>query len=69
MKRLFITPNWKMMRVWHDGGQSFVHLPMVMLARRNGESVMVGYRHEGETLIVDGIFDEAVVLPGTLRRK
>jgi type IV secretion system protein VirB9 len=79
------SAGWKPIQVWNDGRQTFIRMPKtvsqtempVLLVRRNGENVMVNYRVKDDTLTVDDIFDEAVLLAGiggkqqrvTLRRK
>jgi type IV secretion system protein VirB9 len=83
--RLEGSADWKPMQVYNDGRQTFIRLPKtvsqtempVLLVRRNGENVMVNYRVKGDTLVVDDIFGEAILLAGvgskqqrvTLRRK
>jgi type IV secretion system protein VirB9 len=79
------SAGWKPVQVYNDGKQTFIRLPKtvsqtempVLLVRRGGENVMVNYRVRGDTLVVDDIFGEAVLLTGigsnqqrvTLRRQ
>lgn len=76
---------WKPVQVFNDGRQTYVRLPRtvsqselpVLLVRREGGDVLVNYRVKDDTLIVDDIFNEAVLLAGvgskqqrvTIRRK
>lgn len=63
---------WKPVQVFNDGRQTYVRLPKsvsqsempVLLVRRNGGDVLVNYRVREDTLIVDDIFTEAVLLAG-----
>lgn len=77
--------SWKPVQVYNDGRQTYVKLPKtagqsempVLLVRREGGDVLVNYRVKDDTLVVDDIFTEAVLLAGvgggqqrvTLRRK
>ncbi|MDR3363001.1 MAG: P-type conjugative transfer protein TrbG [Desulfovibrio sp.] len=66
------SASWKPIQVYNDGRQTFIRLPKtvsqtempVLLVRRNGENVMVNYRVKDDTLVVDEIFNEAVLLAG-----
>lgn len=61
---------WKPERVFDDGEKIHIHLPRamtempVLLARGHGENILVNYRVDGKNLIVDGLFDEIVLLLG-----
>lgn len=77
--------SWKPVQVYNDGRQTYVKLPKtvaqsempVLLVRREGGDVLVNYRVKDDTLVVDDIFTEAVLLAGvggkqqrvTVRRK
>ena len=79
------SASWKPIQVYNDGKHTYVRLPKnvtqsempVLLVRREGENVMVNYRVKDDTLVVDDIFTEGVLLAGvgskqqriTLRRK
>lgn len=62
--------SWKPERVFDDGRKIYIHLPRnttempVLLARRQGENVLVNYRADGGNLVVDGLFDEITLLLG-----
>lgn len=76
---------WKPVQIFNDGRQTYVRLPRaaaqselpVLLVRRDGGDVLVNYRVKDDTLVVDDIFDEALLLAGvgskqqrvTIRRK
>lgn len=76
---------WKPVQVFNDGQQTYVRLPRtisqselpILLVHRDGGDVLVNYRVKDDTLIVDDIFTEAVLLAGvgskqqrvTIRRK
>ena len=63
---------WKPVQVYNDGRQTYVRLPKtvgqtelpVLLVRREGGDVLVNYRVKDDTLVVDDIFAEAVLLAG-----
>lgn len=61
---------WKPERVFDDGERIHIHLPRamtempVLLARGHGENILVNYRVDGKNLVVDGLFDEIVLLLG-----
>lgn len=63
---------WKPVQVFNDGRQTYVRLPKsvsqsempVLLVRRNDGDVLVNYRVREDTLVVDDIFAEAVLLAG-----
>lgn len=77
--------SWKPIQIYNDGKQTYVRLPKtvsqselpVLLVRREGGDVLVNYRVKEDTLVVDDIFNEAVLLAGvggkqqriTIRRK
>jgi type IV secretion system protein VirB9 len=79
------SASWKPVQVYNDGKQTFIRLPKtasqtempVLLVRREGENVLVNYRIRNDTLVVDDIFSDAVLLVGigsnqqrvTLRRQ
>ncbi|MBD5646482.1 MAG: P-type conjugative transfer protein TrbG [Desulfovibrio sp.] len=62
--------SWKPERVFDDGERIYIHLPRkvtempVLLARRKGENVLVNYRADAGNLVVDGFFDEILLLLG-----
>lgn len=63
---------WKPVQVFHDGRQTFIRLPMtatqaempVLLVRRDGGDILVNYRVKDDTLVVDDLFQEAILLTG-----
>lgn len=61
---------WKPQRVYDNGQQIFIQLPdiksemPVLLVRKSGENILVNYRVQGQTMVVDGIFEEIVLLLG-----
>ena len=67
--------SWKPVRVFDDGEKTHIHLPRkvaempVLLARKNGENVMVNYRVDGGKIIVDGVFEEISLLLGVGRNR
>ncbi len=67
--------SWKPERVFDDGRQIYIHLPRkatempVLLAKKNGENVLVNYRVNGRTLVVDGLFDDISLLLGVGSRQ
>lgn len=66
------SASWKPVQVFNDGRQTFVRLPRtvsqsempVLLVRRDGGDVLVNYRVKDDTLVVDNLFGEAVLLAG-----
>lgn len=65
--------SWKPLQVYDDGKQTYVRMPKtlaaksdmpVLLVRRTGGDVLAGYAVNGDTLVVDGTFQEAVLLRG-----
>lgn len=72
-----VTGNakWKPVQVFSDGRQTFIRLPQsvkqaempVLLLRQNGGDVLANYRVKDDTLVVDEIFTEAVLLAGVGR--
>lgn len=64
--------SWQPTQVYSDGRQTFIRLPAdsahseipVLLVRREGQEVLVNYRVKDGTLVVDDIFQEAVLLAG-----
>ncbi len=61
---------WKPERIYDNGQQIFIQLPdiksemPVLLVRKGGENILVNYRVQGQTMVVDGIFEEIVLLIG-----
>ena len=67
--------GWKPERVFDDGERIYIHMPArltempALLAKRRGENVLVNYRTDGGKLVVDGLFDEIVLLLGVGRAR
>lgn len=65
-------PSWRPEQVYSDGRQTFIRLPVsvrhsempVLLVRRDKAELLVNYRVKDTTLVVDEVFDEAVLLAG-----
>lgn len=65
-------PSWRPEQVYSDGRQTFIRLPAsvrhsempVLLVRRDKAELLVNYRVKDTTLVVDEVFDEAVLLAG-----
>lgn len=65
--------NWKPMRVYNDGVRTFIQLPRtstqteipVLLVEKAGEEAIVNYRVKGNAMIVDEIFEKAILVAGT----
>ena len=68
---------WKPLRVFSDGTKTIIQMPKEMkseaptllVVRRNGlftsdDTVMVNYRVQGDRYIVDGLFDQAILIAG-----
>ena len=61
--------------MFDDGQKIYIHLPRkatelpVLLAKKNGENVLVNYRVDGKTLVVDGLFDNISLLLGVGSKK
>ena len=64
--------NWKPVRVYNDGQQTFIRLPdktstgemPVLLVRKGSQNVLVNYRVQGKTMVVDGLFDKISLILG-----
>lgn len=64
--------NWKPERVYDDGQQTFISLPPraasgeipALLVRNGKKDVIVNYRVQNSTMIVDGLFDKIVLVVG-----
>lgn len=69
------SASWKPQRVFDDGTKIYIHLPEkiaempVLLAKKGKENVLVNYRTDKNTMIVDGIFDELALLLGVGRSR
>lgn len=67
--------SWRPERVFDDGQKIYIHLPRastempVLLARKNGENVLVNYRVDGKNLVVDGLFEDISLLLGVGSKK
>lgn len=65
--------SWKPMRVYNDGVRTFIQLPRtstqteipVLLVEKAGEEAIVNYRVKGNAMIVDEIFEKAILVAGT----
>ncbi|WP_432737304.1 P-type conjugative transfer protein TrbG [Maridesulfovibrio sp. FT414] len=65
--------NWKPMRVYNDGIRTFIQLPRtstqteipVLLVEKAGQEAIVNYRVKGNAMIVDEIFEKAILVAGT----
>lgn len=65
--------SWKPMRVYNDGVRTFIQLPRtstqteipVLLVEKAGEEAIVNYRVKDHALIVDEIFEKAILVAGT----
>ncbi|OEU68033.1 MAG: P-type conjugative transfer protein TrbG [Desulfovibrio sp. S3730MH75] len=65
--------RWKPMRVYNDGIRTFIQLPRtstqteipVLLVEKAGEEAIVNYRVKGNAMIVDEIFEKAILVAGT----
>jgi len=66
-------PGWKPMRVYNDGIRTFIQLPRtstqteipVLLVEKAGQEAIVNYRVKGNAMIVDEIFEKAILVAGT----
>ncbi|NDV23121.1 P-type conjugative transfer protein TrbG [Desulfovibrio sp. JC022] len=65
--------SWKPMRVYNDGIRTFIQLPRtssqteipVLLVEKAGQEAIVNYRVKGHAMIVDEIFEKAILVAGT----
>ncbi|TIH11605.1 P-type conjugative transfer protein TrbG [Marinifilum sp. JC120] len=65
--------SWKPMRVYNDGIRTFIQLPRtstqteipVLLVEKAGQEAIVNYRVKGNAMIVDEIFEKAILVAGT----
>jgi type IV secretion system protein VirB9 len=63
--------RWRPLRVYDDGRQTFIQLPgamtgemPVLLVRKGGTDVVVNYRVNDGTMIVDGLFERIALVLG-----
>ncbi len=63
------SASWKPVQVYNDGVKTYIKLPAkvqempILLARSQGD-VLVNYRIDNNTFVVDGLFDELVLVIG-----
>ena len=63
---------WKPERVYDDGLKTYIQLPRVtktgempiLLVRKGGKDVLVNYRVQNLTMMVDGLFDTIALVVG-----
>ncbi|MDQ7830653.1 MAG: P-type conjugative transfer protein TrbG [Desulfovibrionaceae bacterium] len=64
--------SWKPLQVYDDGKQMFINFPPsiqsgdapVLLVRNGGEDTMANFRMKESSMIVDGVFPEAILISG-----
>lgn len=69
--------NWKPERVYDDGAKTYIKLPKrtytsempILLVSKGGETVLVNYRTKKTAMIVDGVFDEIILVLGVGKNK
>ena len=70
--------EWRPLRVYNDGAQTVIQippdreddeLPALLLVSDSGEDALVNYRVRGNHYIVDTVFQEAVLVAGTGRKR
>lgn len=74
------TAGWKPLRVYNDGKRTFIHMPtaalmsvtdapslLVVGAGGDSNAAPVSYRVEGDSYVVDNLFDKALLVAGTDR--
>ena len=69
--------SWRPTQVFNDGASTIIRLPdtvsqtdmPVLLVEQSGEKALVNYRTKGTTLIVDGLFERAVLLSGVGKKQ
>lgn len=65
-------PKWRPERIYDDGRKTYIQLPTdtrsgempVLHILKGGESVLVNYRVQDTTMMVDGIFDQIALIAG-----
>lgn len=65
--------SWKPVRVYNDGIRTFIQLPRtstqteipVLLVEKAGQEGIVNYRVKGNAMIVDEIFEKAILVAGS----
>lgn len=68
---------WKPERVYDDGTKTYIKLPKrtytsempILLVSKGGETVLVNYRTKKTAMIVDGVFDEIILVLGVGKNK
>lgn len=66
------SASWKPVQVYDDGRQTFINFPSamqsndapVLLVKSGGQDTIANFRMKGTSMIVDGVFDEAILLSG-----
>jgi type IV secretion system protein TrbG len=66
------SPSWKPERVYDDGTKTYVQLPgktrsgemPVLHIRKGGESILVNYRVQDTTMMIDGVFNTIALVAG-----
>lgn len=69
--------SWKPERVYDDGAKTYIKLPKrtytsempILLVSKGGETVLVNYRTQKTAMIVDGVFDEIILVLGVGKNK
>lgn len=71
------SASWKPERVYDDGTKTYIKLPKrtytsempILLVSKGGETVLVNYRTQKTAMIVDGVFDEIILVLGVGKNK
>lgn len=64
------SASWKPLRIYDNGQQIYIVLPNnisempVLLAQKGSKNIMVNYRINGQTMVVDGLFDKIALILG-----
>jgi len=68
---------WKPVRAYNDGRRTYIHMPaaaamsqaeaptLLVVGAGEGRGTPVGYAVEGDSYVVDGVFDKALLVAGT----
>lgn len=69
--------DWKPERIYDDGSKTYIKLPKrtytsempILLVSKGGQTVLVNYRTKKTAMIVDGVFDEIILVLGVGKEK
>lgn len=69
--------DWKPERIYDDGTKTYIKLPKrtytsempILLVSKGGQTVLVNYRTKKTAMIVDGVFDEIILVLGVGKEK